>query len=58
MTAVELEDPFGSVVEKIAVVRDRHDRARKLLQKLLEPFNAFRIEMVGRLVEQQHIGLR
>ena len=57
LAAVEFEDPLRRVVEKVAVVRHRHHGARKFLQELLEPVDALGIEMVGRLVEQQHVGL-
>ena len=57
VAAVELEYPLGRVVEEIAIVRHRHHGARKFLQELLEPIDAFGIEVVGRLVEQQHVGL-
>ena len=57
VAAVELEDPFGGVVEKIAIVGDRDHGSRELLQELLQPFHALRVEVVGRLVEQQHVGL-
>ena len=36
---------------------NRHDRAGKALEKLFEPLNALGIEVVRRLVEQQHVGL-
>ena len=39
-------------------MRHEDHAARVLLQELLEPRDAFRIEMVGRLVEQQDVGLR
>ena len=39
-------------------MRDRDDGAGEALQELLEPFDALRVEMVGRLVEQQHVGFR
>ena len=57
LTAIELEDPAGDVVEEVAVVRDRDDRARVLLQERLEPRHRFGVEVVGRLVEQQQVGL-
>ncbi len=56
--AVEFEDPLGRVVEEVAIMRDRDDGAGEFLQELLEPFDRFGVEMVGRLVEQQHVGLR
>src|SRR5262249_30074116 len=40
VAAVELEDPLGRVVEEVAVMRHGDDRARKLLQELLEPVDA------------------
>ena len=38
-------------------MRDRYDRARVFLQMALEPGDRFGVEMVRRLVEQQHVGL-
>ena len=56
--AIELEDPLRDVVQEVAIVRDRDDGARDT------PADAARatrrdlgIEMVGRLVEQQHVRL-
>ena len=57
VAAVEFENPFGRVVEEVAIVGDRHHGAGKFLQELLQPVDAFGIEVVGRLVEQQHVGL-
>ena len=56
--AVQLEDPARDVVEEVAVVRDGHDRARELLQKLLEPGDGLGVEMVRRLVEEKHVRAR
>jgi hypothetical protein len=39
-------------------VRDEHDGARIVDQVLLEEEHGIRVEMVGRLVEQQQVGLR
>ena len=36
---------------------DGDDRARIGLQVMLEPGHRFRVEMVGRLVEEQQVGL-
>jgi hypothetical protein len=55
--AVELEDPLGGVVEEVAIVGDGDHGAGEAHQVLLEPFDAFRVEVVGRLVQQQHVGL-
>src|SRR6516165_3644546 len=55
--AVELEDPAGDVVEEVAVVGDDQDRAWIVAQVALEPRHRLGVEMVGRLVEQQKLGL-
>ena len=55
--AVELEDPLGDVVEEVAIVGDRDDRARVLLEEPLEPGHGLGVEVVGGLVEQQQVGL-
>ena len=54
---VELQDPLRDIVEEVAVVGDRHHGARKGLEELLEPGHALGVEVVGGLVEQQHVGL-
>ena len=55
--AIELEDPAGDVVEEVAVVGDDQDRAGIVAQMAFEPGHGFRVEMVGRLVQQQQLGL-
>ena len=55
--AVELQDPLGDVVEEVAIVGDRDDRARVLLQEPLQPEDRLGVEVVGRLVEQQQVGV-
>ncbi|MCI1710681.1 MAG: hypothetical protein LKM39_10580 [Chiayiivirga sp.] len=55
--AVEFEDPLGGVVEEVAVVGDGHHGAGEALQELLQPVHRFGVQVVGRLVEQQHVGL-
>ena len=54
--AIELEDPAGDVVEEVAIVGDRDDGARIVLEEALEPGDRFGIEMVRRLVEQEQVG--
>ena len=56
LAAVELEDPAGDVVEEVAVVGDRDDRALVLGEVLLQPGDRLGVEVVGRLVEQQQVG--
>ena len=55
--AVELEDPAGDVVEEVAVVGDDQHRAGEVAQVLFEPARGLGVEVVGRLVEQQQVGL-
>src|SRR5487761_2692137 len=57
LAAVELENPASDLVEEIAVVRHRDDGAGIFGQKALQPSHRFGVEMVGRLVEQEQIGL-
>ena len=55
--AVEFEYPSRDVVEEIAVMGDDQDRARILPQMAFQPQHRFGVEMVGRLVQQQQVGL-
>ena len=45
-------------VEQRAVVGDQQQRARERLQRRLERLAALEVEVVGRLVEDQHVGAR
>ena len=54
---VQFQNPTRHVVEEIAVVGDGDHRSLVLLQVLFEPVDAFGVEVVGRFVEQQHVGL-
>src|SRR6185312_2711854 len=54
--AVQLEDPGGHVVQEVPVVGDGDDGAGVLGQVLLQPLHALRVQVVGRLVEQQQVG--
>ncbi len=53
----DFHDAFHGDVEKVAVVRDEDERVRIGGQVLLKPVAGFEIEVVGRLVEQQQVGL-
>ena len=55
--AIELEDPAGDVVEEVAIVGDDQDGAGIIAQMAFEPLDGLGVEMVGRLVEQQQLGL-
>jgi hypothetical protein len=57
MAPVQLEDPAGHVVQEIPVVGDRHYRAGVGVQVLLQPGDALRVQVVGRLIQQQQVRL-
>ena len=57
LATVELQDPAGDVVEKVAVMSDGDDGPRVALQVLLEPLHGLGVEMVRGLIEQQDVGL-
>ncbi len=54
---VELQDPLRDVVQEVAVVGDGDDRARVLGEEALQPLDRLGVEVVGRLVEQQQVGV-
>ena len=53
---VQLDDPGGNPVEKGAVMGDGDDAALETHQQVFEPFDRIHVEVVGRLVQQQHLG--
>ena len=57
LAAVDLGDAGHDPVHEVAVVRRHQERAGPLLQERLEPDDRFDVEMVGRLVHQQDVGL-
>ena len=57
LAAVEFQNPAGHVVEEVAVVGYADDSAFVLLKVLLEPVDAFGIQVVGGLVEEKDVGL-
>ena len=52
-----MQDRVDRIVQKVAVVADDDHRARIARDMVLKPERAFEIEIVGRLVEQQQVGL-
>jgi hypothetical protein len=56
VTAVQLQNPAGDVVQEIAIVGDGDDRAAVLLQVPFQPGHGLGIQVVGRLVQQQDVG--
>ncbi len=57
LAAVDLGDPRDDAVHELAIVRRHEQRARALLEERLEPDDRLDVEVVRRLVHQQHIGL-
>ena len=55
--AVELHDAAGHGVDEGTVVGDEDQRATPVLQQVLQPLDGVQVEVVGGLVEQEHIGL-
>lgn len=52
-----VDDVLADAVEEARVMRDDDGSARRVLQVLLEPLDVLHIQVVGRLVEQQDIGV-
>ena len=50
MAAVEFDNLVRNILQEAAVVGNKHERAMIILQLLLEPFDRWNIEVVGRLV--------
>ncbi len=53
----QLQNAAHRDIQKIAVVRNQHDGVRIIRQVLLQPVAGFQIEVIGRFVEQQQVGL-
>ena len=58
MATVQFENPAGDIVEEIAIMRHGDDGTGVLVEKALQPGDGFRVQMIGRFIEQQHVGLR
>ena len=57
LAGIEMQDPVDRIVEQVAVVADDDHGARIAREMIGQPQRAFEIEIVGRLVEQQQVGL-
>ena len=57
MAAVEFDDARGGALEEDAVVRDEQNGGRAVHEKRLEPCHRLDVQVVGRLVEQEQVGL-
>src|SRR3569833_1898488 len=54
--ALEREDVGRDTVEEPAIVRNHHRAAREVEQRFFERAQCFHVEVVGGLVEQQHVA--
>ena len=57
LAAVQFQDPAGYVVQEVTVVGDGNDRTLVLLQMGLQPLDGFGVQVVGGLVQKQHVRL-
>ncbi len=55
-TAIQFDDARGDVVEETAIMGDEEHAALVVAQQALQPLDRGEVEMVGRLVQQQHVG--
>ena len=53
-----LEQGIAGTVQEVAIVGDNHGRALPLAELTLEPLHGRDIEVIGGLVQQEHVGLR
>ena len=56
LSAGDFQRAIGDIIDESAVVAHEHHSRRTLCQKLLQPLDRLNVEMVRRLVEQQHVG--
>jgi hypothetical protein len=54
--ALKGEHVRGKAIKKHAIVRDHHRAAAILLQRIFQRGQRLSVQIVGRLIEQQHIG--
>ena len=55
MALVDLQDPVDDAVEEGPVVGDHRDPAGQRAEEAFQAFEAGEVEIVGRLVEQEHV---
>ena len=57
LRVANLKDIVDQLVQERAIVRDHQDRAGIIHQVILKPAERFEIEVIGRLIEHEEIGL-
>ena len=55
LAAVQFQNPAGHVVQEVAVVGDGNHCAGVVVKEALEPRHGFSVQVVGGLVQQQHV---
>ncbi len=56
ISAVEFDGFRADILQKITVVADYYAGEASLPQQLFQPFNTFKIEVIGRFIQQQDVG--
>ena len=54
---IHLHDPAGDPIEHVAVVGHQHQGAGEAPEVALQPLHPVGVEVVGGLIQQQHVGL-
>ena len=54
---IHLENLVAHTVEKISVVSDHKQRHVRLREVVFKPLHHLHVEVVGRLVEEKHVGV-
>ena len=54
---VDFNHAVAALVDKPAVMRDNEHRTTVIFEVIAQPVHSVHVEVVGRLIEQQHIGL-
>jgi hypothetical protein len=57
LAAIQVDDPGRQLVNKLPIVRDKDDGAAKILEELFKPVDGLDVQVVGRLIQQQQIGV-
>ena len=57
LTTVQFQNPLGYVIQEVTVVRDTQNSTWVLFEVQFQPVDRLGIQVVGRLVQQQHVGL-
>ena len=58
LAAIDFDDPGRETLEEGAIVCDEHDGALVIGEEALEPGDGVDVQMIGGLVEQQHVRFR